>query len=58
MPASRTLYIDWGDKGIITIRWNSFMDRYVDMKKVMAVARRIRRFTDVPIYSSYGLLNV
>ena len=33
-------------------------DRYVDMKKVMAVARRIRRFTDVPIYSSYGLLNV
>lgn len=53
-----TLYIDWGDKGIITIRWNSFMDRYVDMKKVMAVARRIRRFTDVPIYSSYGLLNV
>lgn len=43
---------------IITIRWHVFMDRYINMKKVFNIARFLHRYTDVPIYSSFGKLNI
>ena len=38
--------------------WDNFMDRYINLDKVMCVARYLRRYTDLPIYSSYSKLSV
>ena len=50
-------YIEKCDSHIV-LSWHTFMDEYIDLRKVMYVARFLRKYTDLPIYNSFGLMKV
>jgi len=53
------MFLEYDEQhNIITIRWHIFMDRFINMKKVYNIARFLRKYTDIPIYSSFGKLNI
>lgn len=43
---------------IFVINWHTFMDCYINMNRVRNVAKFVRKYSDFPIYNSYGLMNV
>ena len=53
-------YIEYDEnKNIIVLRWPVCKDRWINMKDVFKVAKYIRKtLTEIPIYSSFGLLNI
>ena len=50
-------YIELTDT-YIGLVWHNFMDRYINLGKVMCVAKYLRKYTDLPIYNSFGLMKV
>lgn len=45
-------------RGLIVLRWHTFIDGFINLRRVMDVARYLRKYTDLPIYNSYGKMNV
>lgn len=50
-------FIDWCPT-YIALRWNAFMDKYINLARVKQVAKFLRKYTDLPIYSSIGYINI
>lgn len=46
------------EKGYVSIFWHVYMDRYISIARVKQIAKRLRKHTDLPIYSSFGLIRV
>lgn len=52
-------YLTFDEKhNIFVIGWHSFMDAYINMTKVMNVAKFVRKYSNFPIYDSIGLINI
>lgn len=51
------IYIDYEENKCITIRWYVYMDKFVNkafLKRVSNVANYLKKYTDLPIYDSWG----
>lgn len=48
----------WHHPEYICIHWGVYMDRHINMHRVWQIARFLRKHTDLPIYSSFGKLNI
>ena len=44
--------------GIIVLNWHNYMDKYINYRKVENVARFLRKYTDEPIFSALGQMDV
>lgn len=52
-------YIEYDEQhNIIVLNWYVFMDKFINMNDVFKVAKYLRKYTDIPIYSSFGKLNI
>lgn len=43
---------------IFVLEWHTFMDSHINMGKVKNVAKFVRKYSDLPIYNSYGLMKI
>ena len=43
---------------IFVIGWHTFMDAYINMERVKNVAKFVRKYSKLPIYNAYGLMDI
>lgn len=56
---SEDFYLSFDEQhNIFVIDWHTFMDGYINMNRVRNVAKFVRKYSDFPIYNSYGLMNI
>ena len=56
---SEDFYLSFDEQHeIFVITWHSVMDRYISMGKVRNVAKFVRKYSKLPIYNAYGLMNI
>lgn len=48
----------WHSPEYICIHWSLFMDKHINMHRVWQIAHFLRKHTDLPIYCSFGKLNI
>lgn len=52
-------YIEYDEQhNIIVLSWHVYMDRFINLNRVMQVAKFLRKYTDIPIYNSFGLMKI
>lgn len=56
---SEDFFLSFDKKGnFFEIYWHTFMDSYINMNKVMNVAKFIRKHSDLPIIDCCGVINI
>lgn len=52
-----TVFIE-NEENYLCINWHVYRDKYINYKMVCYIAKFLRRYTDKPIYSSFGIIHI
>ena len=51
-----TYMLDYVDGKYICVYWHHYNDKYIELNRLRNICNEIRKHTDLPVYTSFGMI--